>query len=218
MASNIINNAPQNLSMTDLKGFSDALSGPAKSCRFAVRILPQGDFITQYGNISRQLVYLCEAAEFPGRGFNNVDLRYYGPSFKLPYQSTYEDINLTFICRTRSLEREFFDDWMLYINPVNTFDFNYRDQYRSEIQIFQFSDFATSRSSDNPKAEYMFSLLNAYPVLINPQPLTWADDQFLRLGITFTYTWWMRRGRDPEPRTLSGANGSFQLTPGTNIR
>lgn len=217
MASTIINNAPEDLNMLDFKAFSDAQQGPAKSCRFAVRIVPQGEYIRQYGTIARQLVYLCEAAEYPGRGLNNIDLRYYGPNFKLPYQSAYEDINLTFICRARSFEREFFDDWMMYINPPNTFDFNYRDQYRAEIQIFQFTDFAKSRNTDAPQAEYMYTLHNAYPILINPQPLTWADDQFLRLGVTFTYTWWTRKGRDPEPRNAAGANASFRLTT-TQIR
>jgi hypothetical protein len=217
MASTVINNTPEELNMVDFKAYADSQGGPAKSCRFAVRIIPQGEYITQYGPIARQLLYMCEAAEYPGRGFNNIDLRYYGPSFKLPYQSSYEDLNLTFICRSRSFEREFFDDWMMYINPPNTFDFNYRDQYRAEIQIFQFTDFASDRSTGNPKAEYMFTLHNAYPILVNPQPLTWADDQFLRLGVTFTYTWWTRKGRDPEPRNLSGANGSFRLTT-TEIR
>jgi hypothetical protein len=145
------------------------------------------------------LVYLCEVAEFPGRGFINIDnLRYYGPSFKMPVQSSYEDITLTFLCRSQGLERQFFDDWMDMINPVTNFNFAYRDDYACQIDIFQFSEYAT-QAEDESDAVYLFSLQDAWPVLVNPQPVTWADDQFLRLGVTFTYYKWTRPGLDPQP-------------------
>jgi hypothetical protein len=79
----------------------------------------------------RELPYLCEVAEIPRRGFMNMDVRYYGPNEKLPFLTQYEDMNLTFLCRNKSYERQFFDDWMSIINPTNTFDFNYRESYES---------------------------------------------------------------------------------------
>lgn len=209
MASIPINNAPSSLNMLDFKAISDARKGPAKSCRFVARIVPSGAMLTSYTNITRELAYLCEAAEFPSRGFLNIDIRYYGPNQKLPYQTVYEDMTLTFICRNQSLEREFFDDWQSTINPPNTFDFNYRDDYSARIEIFQFDD--------QNVPQYQFTLLDAYPILVNTQQLTWADDQFLRLGVTFTYSWWTRPGLDPISRNSSGTGASFQLTP-TAIR
>lgn len=189
MANIPINNAPQYLSMLDFKSMSDMYGGLAKSCRFAVRIIPQGSLVQRLaGGFTQDLVYLCEAAEYPGRGFFNLEPRYYGPNFKVPYQPQYEDITLTFICRNSSFERQFFDDWQVLINPPNTFDFSYRDDYRSRIEIFQFDD--------ENEPQYYFTLLDAYPILVNPQQLTWADDQFLRLGVTFTYSWWLRPGID----------------------
>lgn len=188
-----ITNAPKQLSMGDFQSIVKRFGGPAKSCRFAVRINPVGDLLSQIsGGFERELVYLCEAAEYPGRGFLNLDHRYYGPNFKLPYQSTYEDITLTFICRNESIERLYFDNWQSIINPPNSFNFTYRNQYRSHIDIFHIDDAG--------QPQYHFTLLDAYPVLVNPQQLTWADDQFLRLGVTFTYSWWTRPGIDPEPR------------------
>lgn len=202
MANIPISNAPQSLSMVDFKAISDDYGGPAKSCRFAVRINPQGRLIQQIaGGFTQDLVYLCEAAEYPGRGFLNVDVRYYGPNIKLPYQPTYEDITLTFICRNASFERQFFDDWQVLINPPNTFDFNYRDDYRAQIEIFHLDE------ENNP--QYYFTLLDAYPVLVNPQQLTWGDDQFLRLGVTFSYSWWVRPGIDNGPSQTTAASASF---------
>jgi hypothetical protein len=88
---------------------------------------------------------------------------------------------------------------MLVINPINSFDFNYRDQYRSEIDIFQFADYSEEDDDDAPTAKYFITLHNAYPILVNPQPMTWGDDQFQRLIVSFTYTHWSRRGYDPRP-------------------
>ena len=181
-------NVTEDFNMLDFKTISDQYGGLAKACKFAVRIMPSGNALTNTYNVISDLTYLCEAAEYPGRGFNNIDLRYYGPNFKVPFQSTYEDMTLTFLCRAESPERLFFDDWMETINPSDTYDFNYRDDYSAEIQIFQYDD--------TNMVSYYFSLLDAYPVLVNPQQLTWADDQFLRLGVTFTYTKWQRPGID----------------------
>lgn len=177
-------NVTEDFNMIDFKSVSEQYGGLAKACKFAVRIVPSSSYLARYGDIMSDLVYLCEAAEYPGRGLNTMDVRYYGTNFKVPFQTSYEDMTLTFLCRAESPERMFFDDWMNLINPTSTYDFSYRDQYSCEIQIFQYGD-------DNV-VNYQFSLLDAFPVLVNPQQLTWADDQFLRLGITFTYNKWVR--------------------------
>ena len=201
MADFPIQNAPRNLTMLDFRAMADSYGGLVKSSRFAVQIRPVGEYLQSYSTFCRDFTYLCEIAEMPGRGFVNIDVRYYGPNHKLPFQSSYEDMNLTFLCRARSIERQFFDDWMYYVNPTNSFDFNYRDQYRAEMDIFQFSDYSEEDSDVEPTAQYFVTIHNAYPIIINPQPMTWADDQFQRLIVTFTYTHWTRRGYDAAPRS-----------------
>jgi len=190
-------NTNDKFDMVSFQAISNMYGGLARSCKFAVRIVPSSNLITPFSGVLRDLIYLCEAAEYPGRGFNNMDMRYYGPNFKVPFQSTYEDITLTFICRSESPERRFFDDWMNVINPTTTYDFNYYDNYTAEIQIFQYNE--------ENKVTYHFALLDAFPVLVNPQQLTWADDQFLRLGITFTYNKWIRPRMD-EDSNAAGEN------------
>lgn len=202
-----ISNPPADLTMNDMMAYSSAFGGLAKSSRFYVRIIPQGSLLVglQYNSFVQQLSYLCEAAEAPGRGFVNVDARYYGPNFKLPIQSSYEDTTMTFLCRTQSFERQFFDDWMEIINPTNLWDFNYKDNYQAEIQVYQLADYGTAANSTAPVAMYQWTLHEAFPIVVNPQPTTWADDNFQRLSISFTYTRWTRRGRDRDP-------GNFRRT------
>jgi hypothetical protein len=213
MASFPIDNAPEALDMDTFWKVSDTFGHLAKSCRFVARIIPRTGFDENTYDIMSDLTYLCEATEFPGRGLQSVDLHYYGPSFKMPYQTEYQDINMTFLCRTESYEREVFDDWMEYINPTNTFDFEYRDNYSSEITLFQMSEFEDEYGSETPLATYAFSLYDAYPVLINPQPVTWADDNFQRLTVTFTYSKWRRKNKDDLDDTRYQLVAGARTTP-----
>ena len=215
MASFNINDAPRELEMTDFMSVSNDLGGLVKACRYAVLIsqprvaLQTGNFGTSTGNgVLRDLTYLCEATEFPGRGFNTIDLRYYGPNFKVPAQTVYEDLNMTFICRAESYERQLFDDWMEAINPSQSFDFKYKDDYSTTITLYQYTEVATDQEQTVPKATYAFTLYEAFPVLVNAQPVTWADDGFQKLTVTFTYTKWRRKGYDPEPRQYSLVQGA----------
>ena len=231
----LTDNQPTFLRMQDFLSKSADYGGLTKSARFAVQIVPSGasSFLTQlrYGNFMRDLTYLCESAEFPGRGFNMTDIKYYGPKFKVPYQTEYQETSMTFLCRTESLERQFFDDWMEIINPTSTFDFSYRDNYKCEIHMFQFGEVgrrttdpnrenlspSPSPRSTEPVATYAWTLHDAWPVLVNPQPVTWADDNFQRLAISFTYSKWTRKNRDPEGGTYELAEnaGNTEIIPGS---
>lgn len=251
MATVPIQNAPRNLTMQDFRSINDMYGSLQKSCRFIVQVIPTGEYVRTNVAFLRDLMYLCEAAEFPGRNFESVDVRYYGPNHKLPHKTVYEDINITFVCRNGSLERQFFDNWQLIINPPNTWDFNYRDQYRSIVNLYQYDDYSrpllaeypmgttafskfplqsqVQGAPDNPgfiappyynngpTAQYLMSLYDAYPININTQPVTWADDQFQRLIVTFTYSHWTRPGLDPKPRSDAGGGFSYNLVTGSSV-
>lgn len=220
-------NSPSKLTMNDALSMMSDYGGLAKSCRFAVRInaprfigysTNNTDNKVKDRQILNDLTYLCEAAEMPGRGFINADVSYYGPKQKLPVLTQYEDTTMTFLCRTDSYERQFFDDWMEYINPTNSYNFNYRKDYETTIEIMQFSEYAKNGSKTQPEETYRITLFNAFPLLVNPQPMTWADDQLMRLAVTFTYVKWKRVGRDKAPKSASDlVDGSTNTLTGGSL-
>lgn len=207
-------NPPTHLTMANIRAVADSLGSLAKSARFAVRITPSAQnplLGLGYSGILRDLVLLTEAASMPGRGFEAATVRYYGPSVDFPRNAAYEPINLTFLCRSESLERQMFDDWMEIANPTNNFDFAYAKQYRCTIEIFQLAEYYKAGTSNPtaPAATYNWSLIDAWPILLNPQPVTWADTDVQRLTVGFAYRYWTRVGRDP-------AANSFPLISGAN--
>jgi len=186
------------LSLQRYRSLMSSFGGPAKSCRFMVRIMPTNlnfdPIVTRSMPFIREdMAYLCEAAEFPGRQFVNIDLRYDGPNQKFPVQTNYEDITLTFVCRGKNYEREFFDNWMNLISSPTDFVFNYKDSYACDIDIFQFSE-SELRGPNGAEThvQYHYKLHKAWPLIVNPQAVTWADSEFLRLAVTFTYDRWTR--------------------------
>ena len=142
---------------------------------------------TSNASLSRYLSLQCEATELPGRTLLTSDARVYGPTFKIPYQSSYGNdgrITLTFICTNDFYERKLFDRWIEAINPSDTHNLRFAKgkttRYMSNIKIVQYDDFI--------KQIYAVELLDAFPVGIASQPLSWSEDNFHRVSIDFAYT------------------------------
>lgn len=210
MASAVIGNQPANLSMSDFRAIIDGYGGLAKQCRYLARIIPVGtnNLLTtklNYNYMFRDLSYLCDSTELPGRSFEVFETRYYGPNLALPYNTKYtQEISMSFMTRAEGYERQLFDDWLGVINPVNNFNFEYAENYYCRIDLYQFSEFPMTRSArlgkpTAPKVQYMWSLHNAWPSTVSPQPVTWADNDVLRLSVSFIYQYWTRPGRDATP-------------------
>ena len=134
-------------------------------------------------SVSRYLSLQCEAAELPGRTLETADARIYGPSFKIPYRMQYTDTTLTFICTNDFYERKLFDRWMEAIIPADTnnprFPKSEASRYMTNIRIIQYDDIV--------RQIFAVDLIDAFPIGISPQTLSWQDDGFHRLSIQFAY-------------------------------
>jgi hypothetical protein len=135
--------------------------------------------------LSRYLALQCEAAELPGRTIMTHEAKVYGPTYKVPYQSQYGDgtITLTFLCTNEFWERKLFDRWLEAINPSDTnnvrFPKDEATRYMTPIKVIQYDDFI--------KQIYAVELMDAYPIGISSQALSWSDDNFHRLQVQFAY-------------------------------
>ena len=144
----------------------------------------QDDF-SKSGNssLTRYLSLQCESAELPGRTLATADVKIYGPTFKVPYQTQYADTNLTFLCTNDFYERKLFDKWLEAIMPSDTNNLRFpkgdNSRYMCNIKIIQYDEFI--------KKIYAVELLDAFPIGIAPQTLNWSEDNFHRLTIQFAF-------------------------------
>jgi len=134
-------------------------------------------------SMSRYLALQCEGAELPGKTLQTADVKIYGPTFKVPYQTQYGDTTLTFLCTNQFYERKLFDRWMEAIQPSDTNNMRFpkgaQSRYMTNIKIIQYDDFI--------KQIYAVELIDAFPIGIAPQSLSWSDDGFHRLSVQFAY-------------------------------
>jgi len=145
----------------------------------------QSEDFARSGNssLTRYLSLQCEAAELPGKTLATADVKVYGPTFKVPYQKQYADTNFTFLCTNDFYERKLFDRWIEAIMPNDTNNLRFAkgraSRYLTNIKIIQYNEFI--------KQIYAVELLDAFPIGIAPQTLSWAEDSFHRLTIQWAY-------------------------------
>ena len=138
---------------------------------------------TSNSSLTRYLALQCESAELPGRTTATADVKIYGPTFKVPYQTQYTDTTLTFLCTNDFYERKLFDRWMEAIHPSDTNNLRFpkgqQFRYLTNIKIIQYDEFI--------KRIFAVELIDAFPIGIAPQQLSWGEDGFHRLSIQFAY-------------------------------
>jgi hypothetical protein len=134
-------------------------------------------------SLSRYLALQCESAELPGKSLITADAKIYGPTFKVPYQTQYSDTNLTFLCTNEFYERKLFERWMEGIMPSDTNNLRFpkgkTSRYLTNIKIVQYDEFI--------RQIFAIELIDAFPIGISAQPLSWSEEGFHRLTVQFAY-------------------------------
>jgi len=135
-------------------------------------------------SISRYLSLQCDSAELPGKSMITADVKIYGPTFRIPYQSQYQEMTLTFICTNDFYERKLFDRWLECIMPTDTNNLRYakddETRYLTNITVIQYDEFI--------KQIYAVELIDAYPTSVSAQALSWSDENYHRLTVQFSYS------------------------------
>ena len=150
------------------------------------RVLGQSEQqVSSNPSISRYLALQCESAELPGKSLTSADVTIYGPGFKVPYKANYSETTLTWICTNEFYERKLFDRLLESIVPTDTNNARFpkgnglTGGYMTNIKIVQYDDFI--------KQIYAVELIDAFPVGISSQALSWSDDGIHRLSVQFSY-------------------------------
>jgi len=171
--------------------------GLVKNNRFKVYMTIPAALGIDYKN-SSDLSLLCESTELPGKTLQTADVKIYGPTYKIPYQKQYAEINFNFFCTNDGNERQIFDKWIEYIMPNETNNMRFPrgtdglSGYLTEITIRQYNDYSTSEVKaleeiDDGDLLKKIQLIDAFPIGYSSQGLNWGDDGFIRLAVQFSY-------------------------------
>ena len=135
--------------------------------------------------------FRCEKAEFPGRTIaTSEDTGGGGPTLKLPYDVTYNDIQLSIICSADMAERLFFESWMdSIIGPAGM-----KSGASTGGLVSYFEHYARGISLEvqqlNEKGEIIiaYEMHDIYPTALSAMNATWEEvNSYQRFGVTLFY-------------------------------
>lgn len=198
--------------ITDIIG-SIKQDGVLKSSKFDVTIYPT--FYHRATGVKEfdpsELTLRCIAASIPGITINTTDFKLYGgmPNLKIPISRTTNDLRLTFLTRSDSKDRYFFESWINLISNFSSNTIAYYDDIKSDIVITIYDENIKTRTFnvtagivgtdlgpgtnqgtttlDNTNA-YQVKVLNAIPINIDDIDISWADsDKLIEYTVIFSY-------------------------------
>jgi hypothetical protein len=173
--------------------------GVSKTSHFQLAIPLLPGLSTTFGGHDRAMALRCEAAELPGRQLVSNDSKVYGPTYKTPYESSYQETTLTFLETRELFIRQFFESWMDSIFESRTNLLNYPSYYRTDVQLVQYDmfstkDIATSNGGFGTDATLdviaIWNLVQAFPTAVNQMPLAWSEDGFHRVSVTMAFEYY----------------------------
>ena len=135
--------------------------------------------------------FRCEKAEFPGRTIaTSEDTGGGGPTLKLPYDVTYNDIQLSIICSADMKERLFFESWMdSIVAPAGNKSGNgagglvsYFEHYARGISL------QVQQLNEAGNVIITYHMHDIYPTALSAMNATWEEvNSYQRFGVTLFY-------------------------------
>lgn len=176
--------------------------GIAKTSHFSLSIpivIRGSDGSVLFSDMDRLMGLRCESAELPGRQLISNDSRTYGPTYKTPYQSLYQETTFNFLETDTFLIRTFFEAWMSIIFNPTTNMLAFPETYHSDITLRQYDVVDGSRPHSvketvtppsNLETIAKWEMFNAFPTSVNQMPVSWSEDGLHRTTVTMAFEWY----------------------------
>jgi hypothetical protein len=170
--------------MATISKFVSRIQGKelARQARFDVSFKTPRIMGAPFRTYKDELTFRCDTAQLPSRVIMTTDQKIYGYVEKFPYGTSFDDASFIFIVSDDMQEKKLFDQWLKYVNPTNTYNVNFKEDYETDIQITQYSL--------TGKETYRTTLRKAYPIAMGDLDLTWASEGYHTLQVSFSFSTW----------------------------
>ncbi len=195
---------------TTLNDFISAVKegGMANANRFYVEITKKSlDGSTS--EVNRKVGLFCDAATIPGIQILSTPARTFGEIREVPYEITYDPVNLSFYVDNKWEVKTFFESWRTEIfNPI-TRTGQYYNKFVKDVRIYCYN-------KENNKT-FTVNLINAYPKTIGAIPLDSGNKDVPKLPITLQYEYYEMEDTvsgSPTSQKKYGNTGNVAGIPG----
>jgi hypothetical protein len=137
----------------------------------------------------RRVRAFCSGINMPARTLEHKDIQHHGPVFKPVFNYTTGEVTATFYADKFLRERTYFELWQSAAFSNESHNFNFYDNYVSDINIFQLGQFASRNERDD--ITYAIKLFECYPKVISDVDYSYDSNNLQTFTVTFAFRNWV---------------------------
>lgn len=163
---------------------SNVKTGVARANHYAVDFaLPTVVPTDLFSGVKLKKVFLfCEATQLPGLSINTAPIKTFGEIREMPYEKTFDNINMTFYVDKEMRVKYLFDQWISNIQNPQRRTFQYYNNYTTDINIYVQDTAQNSR--------YRVKLFECYPKSISAVEMSYNNKDVMRCQVSMNYKYW----------------------------
>ena len=138
---------------------------------------------------ARRVQAFCSAISMPERTIEMKEVKHHGPAYKIAIDYKSADINATFYADKFLRERSYFELWQKAAFSNQSHNFNFYDNYVSDVNIFQLGQFASRNERDD--VTYAVKLFDCYPKTISAVEYSYENNAVQTFQVTFGFRYWI---------------------------
>ena len=137
----------------------------------------------------RRVRAFCNAINMPDREIVMKEVKHNGPARNIAYDFKSGDVNATFFADKFLRERTYFELWQKSAISTANFNYNYYNDYVSNLNIFQLGQYASRQERDD--VTYGVQLLDCFPKTLGPVEYSAEANVVQTFNVTFSFRYWV---------------------------
>ena len=138
---------------------------------------------------ARRVQAFCSAISMPDRTVEMKEVKHHGPAYKIAIDYKSADITATFYADKFLRERSYFELWQKAAFSNQSHNFNFYDNYVSDVNIFQLGQFASRNERDD--VTYAVKLFDCFPKTISAVEYSYENNAVQTFQVTFGFRYWI---------------------------
>jgi hypothetical protein len=138
---------------------------------------------------ARRVQAFCSAIQMPERTIEMKEVKHHGPAYKIATDYKSADITATFYVDKFLRERSYFELWQKAAFSNQSHNFNFYDNYVSDVNIFQLGQFASRNERDD--VTYAVKLFDCFPKTISSVDYSYEANAIQTFTVTFGFRYWI---------------------------
>jgi len=138
---------------------------------------------------ARRVQAFCSAISMPERTVEMKEVKHHGPAYKIAIDYKSADITATFYADKFLRERSYFELWQKAAFSNQSHNFNFYDNYVSDVNIFQLGQFASRNERDD--VTYAVKLFDCFPKTISAVEYSYDNNAVQTFQVTFGFRYWI---------------------------